>query len=165
MQNAHDQPDPMTLAEETEQVTTYLRQKILSVVGGEFSQLIYLASLRDSNTGRYSHYDLDTRFSPDAVNEGLRHCHSAVFDEVLGLPLKEQTRGLISFFRTKEEDPRRLVDAWERLRTYQMLLPEDCHPLARELFSKNMELVLKIVRETELWPLIDNPHRDSDDLP
>jgi hypothetical protein len=164
MSHPGEQAERASLEQETEQVIAYFQERVQSRVGGTFSQLIYLAFLRDPNTGRYSHYELDTRFSPGAVDEGLRRCHSAVFEQVVGLPLKEQTRGLISFFRTKQEDPKRLVGTWERLRTYQMLLPEHCPPLARELFSKNMELALKVARETELWPLIDDSHRDADDL-
>jgi hypothetical protein len=37
--------------------------------------------------------------------------------------------------------------------------------LARELFDKNIEIMLKILRETDLWPLLHDPHGHSDDLP
>ena len=54
---------------------------------------------------------------------------------------------------------------WKRLKSYQILPPEGCHPLARELFDKNIEIMLRILRETDLWPLLHDPHRDADDLP
>ena len=140
------------------------QHRTLDEMRGKFSQLIYLASLRDHNTGRYSHYGLETRYSAEAVNEGLRRCHAKVFEELVALSLEEQTQELIRFFESQGEDRSRLVRAWERLRPYQILPPETCHPLARELFSKNVELILKILRETELWPLLHDPHGNSDDL-
>lgn len=58
-----------------------------------------------------------------------------------------------------------MIDAWQRLRSYRVLPPEKCHPLARQLFDKNIEVILGVLRETDLWPLLDEPHRDSHHLP
>ena len=52
-----------------------------------------------------------------------------------------------------------------RLRSYQILPPAGCHPPARELFDKNIEIMLRILCETDLWPLLHDSHRDADDLP
>jgi hypothetical protein len=79
--------------------------------------------------------------------------------------LKEQTEDLVGFFESLKEDKARLVEVWQQLRSYQILPPEKSHPLARELFDKNIEIVLRILRETDLWPLLHDPHRDADDLP
>jgi hypothetical protein len=72
---------------------------------------------------------------------------------------------LLDFFESLKEEKALLVEAWQRLRSYQVLPPEDCHPLARELFDKNIEIMLRILRETDLWPLLHDPHRNADDLP
>jgi hypothetical protein len=37
--------------------------------------------------------------------------------------------------------------------------------LARELFDKNIEIILRVLRETDLWPLLHDPHHHADDLP
>ena len=58
-----------------------------------------------------------------------------------------------------------LVEVWGRLRAYQILPPENCHPLARQLFDKNIQLILKVLRETELWNLLDQSHGNAHDLP
>ena len=121
--------------------------------------------MRDHNTGRYSHYGLETRFSAEAVDEGLRSLHGKIFHDVMRLSLEEQTREMIDFYRSQSEEKMRMVQAWQRLRSYQILLPEQCHPLARELFTKNFEIILRILEHTELWPLLDNAHGNSHNQP
>ena len=148
-----------------DRVTEDFERHSLAELKGYFNQLVYLASLRDYNTGRYYHYGLETRYGTDAVDQGLHRCHVRVFEELVALPLKEQTEDLLNFFESLKEDKGRLVQVWKRLKSYQILPPEDCHPLARELFDKNIEIMLRILRETDLWPLLHDAHRDPDDLP
>jgi hypothetical protein len=165
---SNDQPNDQQGAvsqEEVERLVRDFEDRTLSALDGYFSRLVYLASLRDYNTGRYHHYGLESRHPPAAVDEALRQCHTRVFEGLVGLSLKEQTEDLLDFFESLKEDKSRLVAAWERLRSYQILPPENCHPLARELFDKNIEIILKVLRETDLWPLLHDPHRDPYDLP
>ncbi|HXW14440.1 MAG TPA: hypothetical protein VEN79_08005 [Terriglobia bacterium] len=151
--------------EEVERVVRDFEERTLAGLKGQFNQLVYLASLRDYNTGRYHHYGLESRYTMEAVDHGLRQCHVRVFEELVALPLKEQTEDLLNFFESLKEDKTRLVMVWKRLKSYQVLPPEGCHPLARELFDRNIEIMLRILRETDLWPLLHDPHRDADDLP
>lgn len=157
-------PDPSQLASQVERVLADFRRNSLDALEGRFARLIYLASLRDYNTGRYHHYGLESRYSSEAVDRALRQCHIDVFEELVALPLKVQTDDLINFFELLKEEKARLIEAWQRLRSYHVLPPEGCHPLSRELFDKNIEIILRILRETELWPLLHDPHGDSDDL-
>jgi hypothetical protein len=150
---------------ELERLIRDFEERTLTGVDGYFNQLVYLASLRDYNTGRYHHYGLEARYSLEAVDEGLRQCHVRVFETLVALPLKEQTEDLLSFFESLKEDKTRLVTVWRQLRSYQILPPENCHPLARELFDKNLTIMLRILRETDLWPLLHDPHRYTNDLP
>jgi hypothetical protein len=159
--------DPNSAAnrQEVERLVRDLEERTLAGLERHFSRLVYLASLRDYNTGRYHHYGLESRYTAGAIDEGLHRCHVKVFEELVALPLKEQTEDLLSFFESLKEDKTRLVVVWKRLRSFQILPPEDCHPLARELFDQNVEIMLRILRETDLWPLLHDAHRDTDDLP
>lgn len=153
-----------TFTEEVARVLRDFEERTLDQIQGLFSQLVYLSSLRDYNTGRYHHYGLETRFSSKAVDEALRHCHLRIFEDLVALPLKGQTEDLMRFFESLKEERTRLVETWQILRSYQVLPPADCHPLAREIFGKNLEIILQLLRETDLWPLLRDPHRHPDDL-
>jgi hypothetical protein len=159
-------PDPSTAAnpEEVERLVRDFEERTLAGMEGHFSRLVYLASLRDYNTGRYHHYGLESRYALESVDEGLHQCHVRIFEELVALPLKEQTEDLLDFFESLKEDKARLVGIWKRLKSYQILPPEGCHPLARELFDKNIEIMLTILRETDLWPLLHDPHGDTNNL-
>jgi hypothetical protein len=160
-------PIPNTTANpvDLEHLVRDFEERTLAALEGPFSRLVYLASLRDYNTGRYHHYGLESRYALEVVDEGLHQCHVRVFEELVTLPLKEQTEDLLNFFESLKEDKTRLVVVWKRLKSYQILAPENCHPLARELFEKNIEIMLRILRETDLWPLLHDAHGDADDLP
>ena len=150
---------------EADRVVENFQRQTLEEIPGHFSRVIYLASLRDHNTGCYHHYGLETRYSSEAVDEGLRRCHAEVFADLLTLSLQEQTQDLLRFFESLKAERKHLVEVWQQLRAYQILPPQNCRPLARELFSKNVEVILEVLRQTDLWELLDEPHGDSDDLP
>ncbi len=158
-------PEQEAFRLEVERVKRDFEGRTLVALEGRFRRLIHLASLRDYSTGRYHHYGLESRFSAAAVDEGLRQCHIQAFEELVALPLKDQTEDLVVFFESLQEDKARLVEVWQQLRSYQILPPEKGHPLARQLFDKNMEIMLRVLQETDLWPLLHDPHRDSDNLP
>ncbi len=160
-----DPEDEYRISQEARHALEDFESNTLDPMRGVFARLIYLASLRDYNTGRYHHYGLETLHSIEAVDRALRKCHTRVFEELMALPLEDQTRDLLNFFESLREDRARLINAWQRLRSYQVLPPEDCPPLARELFEKNIEVTLKVLRETDLWALLHEPHSHADHLP
>src|ERR1035441_3235736 len=77
-------PNPKSGAnpEELEHLVRDFEERTLAGMEGQFSRLVYLASLRDYNTGRYHHYGLESRYALEAVDEGLHHCHVRVFEEL-----------------------------------------------------------------------------------
>ena len=152
------------LEQEVDQVVADFQVKTLGAMEGHFNRLIYTASLRDYNTARYHHYGLEDRYDSEAVDQGLRQCHIMMFEVLLALPLQDQTRDLIHFFESLKEDRARMIQVWQQLKSYQVLPPENCHPLARQLFDRNIQVILQVLRETDLWALLHEPHSHSDHL-
>jgi hypothetical protein len=153
------------LQQATAKAAEDLDKNTLKEMPGRFSRLVYLASLRDYNTGRYHHYGLETRYPAKAVDAGVHQLHVKVFEELVSLPLEDQTHDLIGFFQSLREDRTRLIETWRRLRSYQVLPPDNCHPLARQLFDKNIEVVLSVLRETDLWAVLYEAHSNPNHLP
>jgi hypothetical protein len=160
--NANETPGAQT---EIARILTDFQTHTLRELKGGFAQLIYLASLRDYSTGRYHHYGLESRYDPELVERALHRCHIQVFEDLMAIPLEDQTRDLLSFFESLREDRRRLITTWQELRSFQVLPPVGCHPLARKLFDNNIEIMLTVLRATDLWELLHEPHSHSDDLP
>jgi hypothetical protein len=150
--------------DEIRRVVEDFEHHTLDKIKGVAARLIYLASLRDHNTGSYHHYGLESRYSEAAVDQGLHRCHTAVFTSFVALPLREQTQDLLRFFESLKAERSRLVEVWQHLRAYRLLAPEDASPLAQQLFRQNIETILQVLKESELWELLDEPHGDPDHL-
>ena len=52
-----------------------LRRRTLPQTSGALDRMIYLASMRDYNTGLYEHQGLAARFSAEVACEALADCH------------------------------------------------------------------------------------------
>lgn len=121
----------------------------LSEINTCFERLIYFASLRDYLTGRYFHDGIMVRHSnEEAMHEALSHCHSRCFSFFLDLTLEEQAREVAEVLQSQEESHLEYVETWRRLRSFEVLHPENCHPLARELSARNLEIILKLLEQS-----------------
>src|SRR5215469_10485710 len=66
-----------------------LENRTLAKIGLEFARLIYLASTRDYNTGRYYHDGLASRFSEEVAGKALAEAHLEIFQRLALLPLED----------------------------------------------------------------------------
>ena len=130
----------------------------LSEINTSFERLIYFASLRDYLTGRYFHDGIMVRYSnEEAMHEALSLCHSRCFSFFLDLTLEEQAREVAGALQSEGEAHAEYVETWRRLRSFEILHPENCHPLARELFARNLELILKLLERNPKVGVIQQP--------
>jgi len=72
-----------------------LWRNTLSQIPTTFGRLIYLASLRDQNTGAYHHHGLAQLFDEEQANQTLRQSHNQVFSEWLCFNLEQQKKDLL----------------------------------------------------------------------
>src|SRR5947209_17917532 len=66
----------------------------LSQIPTTFGRLVFLSTLRDPNTGVYTHYGFAQRVGEEAADAALRQSHWHCFTEWLAFSLEEQKADL-----------------------------------------------------------------------
>lgn len=111
-----------------------------------FGRLVYLSSLRDPNTDTYRHFGLAQIFGDQAADEALRTSHQQVFAEWLRFDLERQKADLDLYLVSLDGDRRVIVDTWIRLAPYRNLVPSAAREVERELYVKDLEILLELLR-------------------
>jgi hypothetical protein len=122
-----------------------LLHRTLTRVSSDMGRLIYLASMRDYNTGTYHHDGLESRFSPAIAREALELAHRDVFHRVAALKLRDLVRQMTMYLESCHEIESDVLRAWQRLEPYRILVPLNVHPTVSALFISNIKLALVIL--------------------
>jgi hypothetical protein len=122
-----------------------LRNRTLAKIGLEFGRLIYLASTRDYNTGRYYHDGLAFRFSEEAAGKALAEAHREVFMNLSLGPLEDLVDQLQLYLLSVGTELKEVIRTWEKLEPYRVAIPADSDPLTASLFLANVKIALAVV--------------------
>jgi hypothetical protein len=122
-----------------------LRRRTLSQVPRPLDRLIYLASMRDYNTGLYHHDGLAARFSEEVACEALSGCHREAFRELLSAPLEDLVAQLEAYLKSTHTYPADFINAWKGLEPYRVTVPVDADPLAADFLFSNLRIALAIL--------------------
>jgi len=121
-----------------------LWKNTLSNISTRFERLTYLASVRDPNTGVYRHYGLANAFGRDESIKALRSSHEQIFLEWIGSTLEEKYLDLQQFLAGLDESRKTVAEYW--LQRAVTLVPDSAREMERELFCKDLEALLEIIR-------------------
>jgi hypothetical protein len=123
-----------------------LWRNTLSQIPTTFGRLIYLASLRDQNTGVYHHHGLEQLFGPEQADQTLRQSHNQIFSDWLCFNLEQQKKDLQAYLDELNEDKKIILATWIRLCPYRNYVPATAREVERNLFTTDLEMVLELLR-------------------
>lgn len=112
-------------------------RKTLTQIPTVFGRLVFLASLRDPSTGRYSHEALEHLLGPDDADRTLLNSHHQVFSEWLGFSLAEQKSDLDDYLNG--------AGSWNEL-NYRNLAPSTARDVERQLYLTDLETLLELLK-------------------
>lgn len=112
-------------------------RKALSRVSTQFGRLVFLASLRDSATGRYCHDDLLRILGSEDTDRTLCRSHHQVFSEWLGFSLAEQKSDLDEYL----QEPGNFRHAMH----YRDLVPPTARDVERQLYLTDLETLMGLL--------------------
>ncbi|HEY2109246.1 MAG TPA: hypothetical protein VGH17_05050 [Candidatus Acidoferrales bacterium] len=122
-----------------------LRSRTLAQTSGALDGMIYLASMRDYNTGLYVHQGLAARFSAEVACEALADCHQECFRELISLGLKELTEQLNVYMRSTGTTADDFLRTWRELEPYRVAIPVGTESLAAQFLFSNLKVALAIL--------------------
>lgn len=124
-----------------------LRRRTLAGLSQPLAKFIYLASMRDYNTGLYYHDGLADRFSSEVACEALADCHREAFQQLLKSSVESLVRQLEGYLASSRARALDVVAVWKGLEPYRVAVPVGTDPFAAEFLFSNLKIALAIVEE------------------
>lgn len=111
----------------------------------DLSRLIFLATLRDNNSGHYFHPDLARRFSESVADRAMLACHRRIYKDVIALHIEDLTDQLDAYMATVPAPRKRLIESWTKLQAYRATIPIDTDSISAEIFFMKIDTAVAIL--------------------
>jgi hypothetical protein len=123
----------------------------LDALPNDLTRMLFLASLRDCNSGRYLHPQLTQKMGVEEADHALSVCHYQIFRHLLNTPASAYALQLEEYIRYTRADRSVVLDTWQSLQAYRSTVPVHTSSLYCELFCLNVELALTILNDSRTW--------------
>ncbi len=131
---------------DVEEAIEDVRSRTLLGIPGDLGRLVYLASTRDYNTGRYYHEGLASQFSEEVAAAALAACHQEIFKQLASSSLEDLVKQLEIYLRSTRARSLEVLGAWQKLEPYRITIPLACDQLSAEFFFSNVKIALAILQ-------------------
>jgi hypothetical protein len=122
------------------------REHVLGSLPNDLIRLIYLASIRDYNSGSYLHSVLSRQYAVDVADQAFKICHQEVFARLLQTAVSNYVQQLNEYIRYSRSDRAVLITTWKSLQAYRSAIPSHAAVLSADLFSLNVKTALAILQ-------------------
>jgi len=131
----------------------------LSQIRTSYGRLVYLAGLRNADTGKYEHYGAFISPSPETVSHSIRRAHEQIFREWVSYSLEKKKADIDLYISGIDQiDKAELVDAWLRLTPYKNLVPGSIRGPERQRHISDFEAILGLLKNVYG---VASPDRDA----
>src|SRR5712692_1236616 len=128
-------------------LTDYVSQTVLETLPNDLTRMIYLASLRDCNSGTYLHPELSQQKGVQAADGALRACHEQVFRRLLTTRAAEYVIQLQEYIRYTRGEILTVLKTWRSLQAYRATVPVGAMRTSTELYFLNVAIALEVVSQ------------------
>jgi len=122
----------------------------LGQIPTNYGRLVYLASLRDPDTGKYRHHGLTAVFGRVESSAALAESHLNLFCEWLQSPIAERFADLSRYLESLDTRREKIVRNWRRTRAYRNSVPLAAREADRILFYADMDAMLMILKNSSV---------------
>jgi hypothetical protein len=130
---------------DVQQAASDLRHRTLADIPRSLDRLIYLASMRDYNTGLYYHDGLASRFTQEVACEALADCHREAFRQLVGCSLEELVHQMEAYMESTCTNASDFLTAWKKLEPYRVAVPVETDPLSAQFLFSSFKIALAIL--------------------
>jgi hypothetical protein len=122
-----------------------ISESVLRSLPNDLTRMIYLASLRDCNSGLYLHPELSRQKGTQVADRALRVCHEQVFRRLLTTPLSDYVSQLQDYIRYTRSETVTVLKTWRSLEAYRATVPVGALLVSSALFFLNISIALEIL--------------------
>jgi len=120
-------------------------EEALSPLPNDLTRLIYLASIRDYNSGAYRHPQLSRQFNAITAHRAFESWHEEVFARLLTNSVSNYVEQLEGYLRYSRAERPKFIATWKSLQAYKAAVPLRAPRRACEIFFLNVEIALDIL--------------------
>ncbi len=130
----------------------------LAHIPTSYGRLVYLAGLRNPDSGRYEHYGCDRSADAEA-NKLLKRIHEDLFKDWVRCSLEQKKLDIEMYITGIDQvDHAELIDAWLRLTPYKNLVPASIQGPERQKHISDFEAILGLLKNVYG---VASPDRDA----